>query len=122
MLLYRHGYICRMLNSETGEEAPCSLKPWIHQRSRWLKGWMQTWLVHMRRPFRLWRQLGTGRFLGFHVIVAGMIFSALAHPVFWLLIYLELSAEIPFRLPSTVVGVHVWLIALFNVAIGFIDS
>ena len=83
---------------------------------------MQTWLVHTRRPLHLWRQLGTGRFLGFHVIIAGMIFSALAHPVFWLLLAMEAFAETPFLLPATVLGVHLWLIALFNVAVGFLAS
>ena len=122
MRLYQHGYICRMLNSETGEEAPCSLKPWILQRTRWLKGWMQTWLVHMRKPLRQWHRLGTGRFLGLQIIVAGMIFSALAHPFFWILLALEFSNTTPFQFPKTVMGVHVWLIAMFNVAIGFLAS
>ena len=122
MRLYRHGYICRMLNSETGEEAPCGLKSWLHQRTRWLKGWMQTYFVHMRRPLKLWRQLGTGRFLGFQVIVGGLIFSALVHPWFYLLIALKTSAGTPFFLPSSVFGFHVWLIALFNVAIGYLAS
>ncbi len=41
MRLYRHGYECAMLDSETVEEAPCRLKPWLYQRTRWLKGWMR---------------------------------------------------------------------------------
>ncbi len=122
MRLYRHGYICRMLNSETREEAPCHLKAWMCQRTRWMKGWMQTYFVHMRNPFRLWRQLGTGRFFGFQVMVGGMVFSALAHPIFYLLVAIELSADTPFLLPSSIIGVHVWLLALFNVAVGFLAS
>lgn len=122
MRLYKHGYICRVLDSETGEEAPCTLKAWIRQRTRWLKGWMQTWLVHTRRPFRLWRGLGTGRFVAFHVITAGTIISALAHPVFWLLLALELSNNRPFGAPGSLIGLHVWLLAVFNVAIGFLAS
>ena len=27
-----------------------ALRPWLRQRTRWFKGWMQTWLVHMRSP------------------------------------------------------------------------
>ena len=122
MRLYKHGYICHVLDSETGEEAPCSLKAWIPQRTRWLKGWMQTWLVHARRPFRLWRRLGTGRFLSFHVITAGTIVSALAHPVFWLLLALELTDDRPFGAPGSLIELHVWLLALFNVAMGLIAS
>ena len=42
--------------------------PWLKQRTRWYKGWMQTWLVHMRRPLRLLRELVAGRRRGFSVI------------------------------------------------------
>ena len=87
-----------------------------------LKGWMQTYFVHMRRPLILWRQLGTGRFHGFQVIAGGLIFSVLVHPWFYLLIALRTSASTPFFLPSSVFGLHVWLIALFNVSIGYLAS
>ena len=30
----------------------------LKQRTRWLKGWMQTYLVHTRRPRQLSRELG----------------------------------------------------------------
>jgi len=51
--LARHGYRTEMLHTVTGEEANCHLWPWIKQRSRWLKGYMTTYLVHMRRPVQL---------------------------------------------------------------------
>ena len=122
MRMYRHGYICRMLDSDTYEEAPCRFQSWLQQRTRWLKGWMQTYFVHMRHPLKLWRQLGTGRFLGFQVIAGGLIFSALVHPWFYVLIALKTAAGTPFFHPSGMVGLHVWLIALFNVAIGYLAS
>ena len=122
MRLYRHGYVCRMLDSETCEEAPCGFRSWLYQRTRWLKGWMQTYFVHMRRPLKLWRQLGTGRFLGFQVMVGGLIFSALVHPLFYALIALKISAGTPFFDPAGVLGLYVWLLALFNVAIGYLAS
>ncbi len=50
------GYCVSMIPSTTYEEAPASLGPWLRQRSRWLKGHMQTWLVHMRDPVGLWRR------------------------------------------------------------------
>ncbi|GHA94691.1 hypothetical protein GCM10009069_17080 [Algimonas arctica] len=34
----------------TQEEAVSRLRPWFKQRSRWLKGYLQTWLVHMNAP------------------------------------------------------------------------
>ncbi len=122
MRLYRHGYICRMLDCDTREEAPCGFKSWLYQRTRWLKGWMQTYFVHMRAPLKLWRQLGTGRFLGFQVMVGGLIFSALVHPLFYALIILKISTGTPFFDPSGVLGLHVWLLALFNVTIGYLAS
>ena len=36
----------------TEEEAVSTHREWVNQRSRWLKGFMQTWAVHMR-PKRL---------------------------------------------------------------------
>ena len=84
--LARLGYDVRVIPSTTWEEAPESLRVWIRQRTRWLKGWMQTYLVHVRHPRRLWRELGTYRFLGFQMMLGGMILSALVHP--WFLIML----------------------------------
>lgn len=82
---------CRvcMLDSATTEEAPGSWRTWLGQRTRWLKGWIQTYLVHTREPSRLWRELGAWRFLGFHVTLGGMILSALVHPWFFALAALE---------------------------------
>ena len=35
----------------TEEDAPTDLRTWLPQRSRWVKGYMQTWGVRMRRPW-----------------------------------------------------------------------
>jgi cellulose synthase/poly-beta-1,6-N-acetylglucosamine synthase-like glycosyltransferase len=48
--LYRFGYHSAALSSATYEEAPARYRAWLAQRSRWYKGWIQTWRVHMRRP------------------------------------------------------------------------
>jgi cellulose synthase/poly-beta-1,6-N-acetylglucosamine synthase-like glycosyltransferase len=63
--LARLGYEVRVLNATTREEAPQTFTIWFRQRTRWLKGWMQTYLVHMREPGRLLRDLGPYRFAGF---------------------------------------------------------
>jgi cellulose synthase/poly-beta-1,6-N-acetylglucosamine synthase-like glycosyltransferase len=47
-----------MINSTTWEEAPSRITQWLKHRTRWLKGWMQSWLVHLRHPLRLWRDSG----------------------------------------------------------------
>jgi cellulose synthase/poly-beta-1,6-N-acetylglucosamine synthase-like glycosyltransferase len=47
-----------MLDSTTFEEANSRLGNWIRQRSRWNKGYLQTWFVHMRNPLELLHELG----------------------------------------------------------------
>lgn len=88
--LARHGYRTQMLNSVTHEEANCLPWAWVRQRSRWLKGYMTTYLVHMRRPALLWRQLGSWRFLGFqaHFVTAlSQFFLAPVLWTFWLVLF-----------------------------------
>jgi glycosyltransferase XagB len=89
--LARLGYEVSIIDSKTMEEAPVTWRVWRGQRTRWIKGWMQTYLVHMRRPFRLWRDLGTWRFVGFHVTISAMLISMLAHPWFYLLAGLHVA-------------------------------
>ncbi|HVZ51153.1 MAG TPA: glycosyltransferase, partial [Pseudolabrys sp.] len=82
MRLARLGHRTRVIASTTYEEAPARLGPWLRQRTRWFKGWMQTWSVHMRQPRRLLRELGLGGFLAFQLIVGGSALAALLHPLF----------------------------------------
>ncbi len=82
--LARLGYATKMIASTTYENAPTQFRPWIKQRSRWFKGWWQTWLVHMRAPLRLLSDLGLVGFLAFQIIMLGVLVSVLIHPVFLL--------------------------------------
>jgi glycosyltransferase involved in cell wall biosynthesis len=79
------GFRVGVVNSTTWEEACSKLWPWIRQRSRWMKGYAQTWLVHMRHPVHLWRSCGWKGFLGFQAFVGGTVLSCLLSPVLWLL-------------------------------------
>jgi glycosyltransferase XagB len=81
--LARHGYRTELIQTVTAEEANCRLVPWIRQRSRWIKGYMMTWAVHMRNPLVLLRQLGWKRFVGVQVLFLGSISQALLVPVMW---------------------------------------
>jgi len=92
--LHRFGYRTLALDSTTYEEANSDFINWIKQRSRWYKGYLQTWLVHMRHPVLLWRQLGSGGFIGFHVIVGATPLLALANPFLWLLTALWFLGEV----------------------------
>ncbi len=65
------GYSVGVINSTTYEEANRKLGNWIRQRSRWVKGYMQTSLVHARSPWRLIRVAGVRETLGFAVLIAG---------------------------------------------------
>ena len=88
--LARFGYVTEIMPTVTREEANCRLWPWIKQRSRWLKGFMVTYLVHMRAPRRLWRDLGPLRFLSVQAFFVGTVSQFLLAPVlwsFWLLLF-----------------------------------
>ncbi len=78
----RLGYQSRIIQSTTLEEAPNTTKAWLKQRTRWLKGYMVTWSVHMRNPVRLYRDLGLVNFLAFHAFIGGVPISAIILPVF----------------------------------------
>jgi len=88
--LARHGYRTEIIGTVTGEEANCRAWPWVKQRSRWLKGYMTTYLVHMRHPRLLYRQLGATMFWGFqaHFITAlSQFFLAPFLWSFWLICF-----------------------------------
>jgi cellulose synthase/poly-beta-1,6-N-acetylglucosamine synthase-like glycosyltransferase len=83
MRLYATGHETRILASTTWEQA-CSHTPsWIKQRSRWVKGYLQTYLVHTRRPFSMIRELGCWRTAQFHLLVGGSVFAQLLNPIYW---------------------------------------
>ena len=86
--LRRFGYTVAVIDSETSEEAPLTVAAWLKQRSRWFKGFMQTWLVHNRRPLALVRDIGWRDALLFHLFIVGALTAALAHAVFVLQIAL----------------------------------
>ena len=90
--IYERGYRTKLVNSTTYEEANCQVWNWIRQRSRWVKGFIQTHLVHYRNPFRAIRKLGFyGAFGGF-LAVGGSALLMLTNLIFWavMLVYLGL--------------------------------
>lgn len=74
-LRYRTGTIA----SRTHEEAPVTIRAWLAQRTRWMKGWMQTFIVHNRQPRLFLEDIGWRGFLGFQIYVGSMILSAPLH-------------------------------------------
>lgn len=119
--LARFGYRSATLTLPTWEEAPATLGAWLRQRTRWFKGWMQTWLVHMRHPLLLVRQIGLRGFVGFNLIGAGMLISALIHPIY--LATLVIVAANPLALwdEAGAFGAAVIGINLFNLIAGYLS-
>ena len=93
--LARLGFRTGVVQSLTYEEANTQLVNWLGQRARWLKGFMQTWLVHMRNPVKTGRELGPTGFWTLQALTAGIFISALFHPFFVALIVWLLVVESP---------------------------
>ncbi len=98
--LARFGYRVGSLDSDTFEEAPLTLDRWMPQRSRWLKGWMVTAIVHGRHPRRLLRDLGWRSGLAVAVSLAGTVLGCLVGPPLLVLVALEAWCGVLFR-PQT---------------------
>jgi cellulose synthase/poly-beta-1,6-N-acetylglucosamine synthase-like glycosyltransferase len=81
--LARHGYRTEVIATTTGEEANCRFWPWIRQRSRWLKGYMVTYLVHMRSPLQFYRQMGPLKFWGFQAHFITALSQFVLAPFLW---------------------------------------
>jgi cellulose synthase/poly-beta-1,6-N-acetylglucosamine synthase-like glycosyltransferase len=81
--LHKHGYLTAVFDSTTWEEANSRLRSWIRQRSRWIKGYVQTYIVHSRHPLRLFRELGPAGFVSFQLTVGGTAACLLLNPIYW---------------------------------------
>ncbi len=80
--LFRAGYKTAIIDSTTLEEANSKLGNWTRQRSRWIKGYMQTYLVQMRNPVSFVRQKGIHA-LFFQLTVGGKIAFMFINPFLW---------------------------------------
>ncbi len=114
--LYKLGLRTEILASTTYEEANPAVGNWIRQRSRWVKGFTQTWLVHMRHPVQLWRTLGPRGFLGFQFIIGGTVLSLLLNPLYWGLVVAWFATQWEFirMLHPTVIYVPAFLAFVFG--------
>ncbi|MEA2315469.1 MAG: glycosyltransferase XagB [Solirubrobacteraceae bacterium] len=83
--LGRLGLRVAMLDSATWEEAVPYPRIFVRQRSRWVKGYLQTYLVHMRHPLRLCKQLGVRAFIDFQLLVGASSLLLLVNPLMWML-------------------------------------
>ncbi|MCM8819009.1 MAG: glycosyltransferase [Candidatus Omnitrophica bacterium] len=96
--IFMSGYKTKILDTTTWEEANSELNNWIKQRSRWVKGYIQTYFVHLRNPFNLVKKIGFKNFLHFNLIVGGNFFVLCFNPIAWisLLIWIFSSRKVYF--------------------------
>jgi cellulose synthase/poly-beta-1,6-N-acetylglucosamine synthase-like glycosyltransferase len=89
------GYTVGIITSTTYEEACSQVKPFVRQRTRWIKGYMQTAIVHSRRPVRFTREAGLRGLAGFVLLIAGTPATFLATPILWLLTAVWIVGAVP---------------------------
>lgn len=111
----KRGYTVGVINSTTYEEANCELKNWIRQRSRWIKGYMQTWLVHNRHPLQSLKKLGLKSWLAYQFLIGGTVLIFLISPILWI-IFIYWIVTRAYWLENLVPG-WVLYISLFNLSI-----
>ncbi|MBV9256403.1 MAG: glycosyltransferase, partial [Ktedonobacteraceae bacterium] len=75
-----------VLDSTTYEEANSQLKNWLRQRSRWIKGYMQTYLVHMRTPLEYFQKGRLYELFSFQVVVGSGVAVLFINPLMWALL------------------------------------
>ena len=86
------GYSVGIVDSATFEDDRGSVEEWIHQRARWIKGYMQTLLAHARHPRQLTRSIGVPGLLGFAFMIGGTVLSVTLNPLLWVLAFSSLLA------------------------------
>ena len=91
--LHYFGYATATLPSLTLEESPITIRAWMKQRTRWVKGYIQTWLVYTRDPRELKRRLGTLGYYGFQFFIGAPALTFLLAPVFWAVFIISLTGQ-----------------------------
>ncbi|MGE5392617.1 MAG: glycosyltransferase family 2 protein [Candidatus Saccharibacteria bacterium] len=85
--LARMGKRVEILDSVSREEATATADAWIGQRSRWIKGFIQTSIVHLRHPTRFAREIGGWKNFGaFLLTVPGSVVINVLNLFYWFLL------------------------------------
>ncbi len=116
--LFRKGYQTEMMDSRSQEEATCSLGAWVAQRSRWMEGFIQTTIVHLRHPIRLKNELGGWKkLMAFLILVPGSVVMNIVNLFFWVLLstwFVTHSTAIQTLFPGPVLYVSIFSFAVGN--------
>lgn len=110
------GYTVGVVNSTTYEEANRNHHNWVRQRSRWIKGYMQTLLVHLREPAHLVRTAGVVPSLAFALLIGGTPLTFLLTPP--LLALFVASLVVPSSTLSNLFPDWVLWLSLANLLLG----
>lgn len=81
--LVKKGYRTEILDSVTLEEANSQFFNWIKQRSRWIKGYMQTYFVHTRDLTTFKTSRKKHHKYSFQLVMGAKILSTLINPIMW---------------------------------------
>lgn len=116
--LARNGFRTVILDSLTEEEANADVVNWLRQRSRWYKGYLQTFIVHVRNPLTLYREIGFIPFVRFANLTAGMPIANMLNIGFWALVliwYAGRPAFIDELFPGLVYYLSLFLFIVGNI-------
>ena len=83
--MFREQYDIKVIESTTMEEANIDFVNWVKQRSRWYKGYLQTFLIHLRAPVTLVNQVRIKGVLHLCAFVGGTPILAVLNPIFWIM-------------------------------------
>lgn len=112
--LARDGYRAGVIGPPTYEEAPITFNAWLGQRTRWIKGHMQTWLVLMRNPFRTAHEMGFKAFASMQLVFATGLLAAFAHgPLAFILLTALLTPYDLLSPADIVLAVSGYCVAIF---------
>ena len=81
--LFRKGFTTAIIDSTTYEEANSKVKSWLKQRSRWIKGYLQTYFVHTRHPLSFVVDHGVQAFI-FQLVIGMRMIFIMINPILWL--------------------------------------
>lgn len=116
--LFKQGFKTAIIDSTTFEEANSNILSWIKQRSRWIKGYLQTYLVHTRNPFEFLRKSAIHAFI-FQLVIGARTTFIIINPLLWFqtLAYFTLNQLVGSTIESFYPG-YVYYFAAFSLVFG----
>jgi cellulose synthase/poly-beta-1,6-N-acetylglucosamine synthase-like glycosyltransferase len=114
--MYKRNYRTAIVDSTTYEEANSEIWNWIRQRTRWEKGYMQTWLVSMHHPVQLFQSLGLKAFLSFQITIGGSPLILLINPIYWIITTLWFLGQ--WKVIPDVFPGPIYYLSMFNMLSG----